>query len=325
MWDIFLNLTQFGPFIDSKRPRIAAMIALRRLALHCSDAELLDLEKSSLGQWCLQSLNSSVRELRIASGRTLAAFVLPGRTAIPNDLIRRNRQNCIALLKSASEKRQPHLTETCIMAWGQFGRVAEEDELNLILIQLLEYLGDNNTVISAFAFNELAKLADSRGVTARRLLAPYWRSLAYLATKDMVQRPQRSRVIAELVQMSVAELLLLIQTHALPWLVLDKRRDIIQKIAEARQEKEIFRVIMEDRNLGAILSLLLIQDTQDITGFAKSRLDEISPHFRSNSLQSLLQTGPVTVAMELLMAAGDADQQRKPLVCSSLIGKGDNF
>lgn len=311
---MFRGLTQLGSFIDSKRPRIAAMIAVRRLVLHCSDAELLDLETSKLGQWCLQSLNSSVRELRIASGRTLAAFVLPGRAAIPSDLIRRNRQNCIALLKSASEKRQPHLTETCIMAWGQFGRVAEEEELNLILIQLLEYLGDNNTVISAFAFNELAKLADGRGISARRLLGPYWRSLAYLATKDMVQRPQRCRVIAELVQMSVAEMLLLIQAHALPWLVLDKRRDIIQKIAEARKEKEIVKVIMDDRNLGGILSLLLIQDTPDITGFAKSRLDEISPHFQSYSLLSLLQTEPVTVAMELLMAAGDADQQRKPLV-----------
>lgn len=322
VWDSFQQVTRQNSFMESKRPRIAAMIALRRLALHCNSEQFLDLEQSSLGQWCIQSLNSSLRELRIAAGRTLIAFVrpniLPSRAAMANDLIRRNRQNSIALLKSASEKRQPHLTETCIMAWGQLGTVAQEDELNLVLVQLVDYLGDSNNMVSAFAFNELVKLAESRSTTPRRLFEPYWRSLAYLATKDMVQRPQRSRAIAELVQVSINELLLLIQTHALPWLVLDKRNDIIQKITEARQEKDTWRVVMDEMNLGAIIALLLIQDAPDIAEFAKSRLDDISPHFHSNSLLNIIGSEPVIVAMELLMAAGDADQQRKPLVCSSL-------
>lgn len=317
IWDIFQRVTRLETFMESKRPRIATMIALRRLVLHCHTAEYLDLETSALAQWCIQSLNSSLRELRIAAGRTLVAFVLPAHSSalpISSDLIQRNRQNSIALLKSASEQRQSHLTETCIMAWGQLGRVAKEDELNLILIQLLEYLGDSNNVVSAFAFNELVKLAESRATTPRRLFEPYWRSLAYLATKDMVQRPQRSRAVAELLQISVNELLVLIQTHALPWLVLDRRKDIIQKVAEARQEKELWPVLMDDMNLGAILSVLLVQDTPDVVRFAKSRLDDISPHFHSNSLLSLLQSEPVIIAMELLMAAGDADQERKPLV-----------
>jgi serine/threonine-protein kinase ATR len=319
IWDIFQRLTRLESFLESKRPRIATMIALRRLVLHCRTAERLDLETSTLAQWCIQSLNSSLRELRIAAGRTLVAFILPAdSSALPlsSDLVERNRQNSIALLKSASEQRRPYLIETCIMAWGQLGRVAKEDELNLILIQLLEYLGDSNNVVSAFAFNELVKLAESRATTPRRLFEPYWRSLAYLATKDMVQRPQRSRAVAELLQISVNELLVLIQTHALPWLVLYKRKDIIQKIAEARQERELWPVLIDDMNLGAILSILLVQETPDVIGFAKSRLDDISPHFHSNSLLSLLQSEPVIIAMELLMAAGDADLERKPLVCT---------
>jgi serine/threonine-protein kinase ATR len=44
------------------------MFALRRFALHFPNADLLDLEVSNLGQWCLKSLRSSVRELRIAAG-----------------------------------------------------------------------------------------------------------------------------------------------------------------------------------------------------------------------------------------------------------------
>lgn len=44
------------------------MFALRRFTVHFNDPEFFDLEKSPLGQWCLQSLRSSIRELRVASG-----------------------------------------------------------------------------------------------------------------------------------------------------------------------------------------------------------------------------------------------------------------
>lgn len=353
---LFTQLVRLPVLAESRRPRVAAMMALRKVILHCDDAELLNLETSGLGQWCLQSLNSSMRELRIAAGRVLATFsltrpepvsssiILPARPAEGNgakntrvnqvqglptngnphssspngssltkrqDLISRNRKNSIALLKSISDKNQPNLTETFIMAWGQLGIVVWEHELNLVLIKLLEYLGSSNNVVSAFAFNELLNLADARRVTPRRLFEPFWPNLAYMATKDMVQRPQMSRTIAELLQVSVNELLLLIQTHALPWLVLDKQKDVIQKVAEARQESEIWLPLIDPANLAATLALLLIQDTEDIAAFAKSRLDELSTHFETESLANLLQVEPVLTVMELLKAAGDSDESRK--------------
>jgi serine/threonine-protein kinase ATR len=55
-------------FQQSRRCRVIAMFALRRFALHFSNAELIDLETSRLGQWCLTSLRSSIRELRVAAG-----------------------------------------------------------------------------------------------------------------------------------------------------------------------------------------------------------------------------------------------------------------
>ena len=295
------------------------MKALDKIAVHCNDPDYLSLETSAPGQWCIQSLHSSIRELRIAAGRTLMAFVTPISSSRGTDrafleALSKNRQNAIALLKSISEKQQPHLTETNIMAWGQLGRVVIDDELNLVLIQLLEYLGDSNNVVSAFAFNELVKLSEALNTTPRRLFEPYWRSLAYIATKDMIRRPQRSRAVAELLQLTVNELLLLIQTEALPWLVLDKRKDIVQKVAEARQEKETWQIIMDSMNLAATLALLLIQDTDDIESFVKSRLGEISAHLYEQPLVDLLQSEPVLIIMELLKAAGDADQSRKASV-----------
>jgi serine/threonine-protein kinase ATR len=64
----FSKLIKLSSFLQSKRPRVVAMIGLRRLVIHSVDPELLDLETSAPGQWCLQSLQSSIRELRIAAG-----------------------------------------------------------------------------------------------------------------------------------------------------------------------------------------------------------------------------------------------------------------
>lgn len=313
---VFSKMIRLDGFLKSRRPRIVAMIALRRIILHCDDfSEFLNFETSEAAQWCLQSLNSSVRELRISAGRTLAIFLQGSRTKPSSEnLLCRNSTNAIAFLRSISENGEPQMIETCVMAWGQLGRVVVDEELNLVLIKLLEYLGSSNTMVSSFAFNELLNLAEALETTPRRLFEPFWRSLAYLATKDMIHRPQRSRAIAELLQISVSDLLLLIQTHALPWLVLDKRVDVIRKFSEARQENDIWRPLMDSSNFAAIVSLLLLQETEDPEEFTKARLDNISPHFHNLSLSYLLQSEPVLIAMELLKAAADGGEERQALV-----------
>ena len=309
---IFSQLICQRYFLESRQPRVSAMLAIRKLIYHCEDLNFVDIEVSTSAQWCLQSLNSSIRELRIAAGRSLAILMPATPTSyIDKATLGRNRKNSIALLKSASEADMPHMVESRVMAWGQIGRVVAEEELNLVLIKLLEYLGSNNSIESAVAFNELLNVAEAHRMTPRRLLEPFWDSLAYMVTKDMIQKPQRSRAIAELLQISINELLLLIQSHALPWLVLDRQKDVIQKIAEARQEKEIWNPIMDIGNLPPVLSLLMVQETEDIEAFTKSRLNDISPHFHSLPLIDLVQFEPTTLATELLKAAAEADESRK--------------
>ncbi|KAJ3496050.1 hypothetical protein NLG97_g2953 [Lecanicillium saksenae] len=316
---VFAELIRQSSFMESRRPRVAAMLALRRIILHCEDFTTLNLETSTLGQWCLQSLNSSIRELRIAAGRVLVSFMPPKATSsIDDSLLSRNRKNTITLLRSVSDNDQTHLIESRIMVWGQLGRVMPENELNLVLIKLLEYLGSSNSFEAAVAFNELLNLAESRSTTPRRLLEPYWKSLGYMATKDMVHRPQRSRAIAELLQISVNELLLLIQTHALPWLVLDKRTEVIQKFAEARQETMGWQPLMDNANLAAILSLLMIQETDNIENFVRSRLNDVGLHLHDRPIVELLQIEPVLIAIELLKAAGEADGTRKQTITEAL-------
>lgn len=64
---LFKVLVDMPSFNGLHRPRVTAMTALRRLATHSKDPAFLDLESSSVGLWCMKSLSSSNRELRIAA------------------------------------------------------------------------------------------------------------------------------------------------------------------------------------------------------------------------------------------------------------------
>ncbi len=62
------NLLQLPQMQKQRRTRVAAMLALKRILTHCGNFNHLDLATSVFGQWCLQALRSSMRDLRIAAG-----------------------------------------------------------------------------------------------------------------------------------------------------------------------------------------------------------------------------------------------------------------
>lgn len=325
------KIVRLDAFRESRRPRIIAVIGLRRMIRHCRKAELWDLEKSVLGQWCLQCLHSSQRELRIAAGRSLLEF-FKGSEAIgfDEDIARRNRVNTLAILKSLSDKDTPQLTETCIMAWAQLGQKVTDEELNLVLIQLTEYLGHTNLAVSGLAFSEMLNLATARGTTPSALFRPFWKNLAFSIVKDMVARPQLTRMMAELHQISVPDLLLLLQGDALPWLVLTKKKDVIQKIAEVRGEERAWQACLDHGNLTRILAILLTQDVPSSEGdtrprvedYAMSLLRHISSHFEEFTMVDLLRTEPMYVIYELFKLSGEGDEGRKQRVCTAGMSLG---
>ncbi|CRK27237.1 hypothetical protein BN1723_003426 [Verticillium longisporum] len=251
--------------------------------------------------------------------RTLATFVQPP-TSNNSDpsYLSRNLKTALSLLKSISEQAVTGFSETNIMAWGQLGRHVSGNELNLVLLQLLKYLGGNNSLIASCAFNEVVSIATSRQVSCSQLFEPFWGNLAFFAIKDMVARPQISRAIAELLQISVNQLLILIQRFALPWLVLLKKRDVVQKITEARREQDTYFCLMESSNNGPIMALLLIQDAPDPEEFIMSRLREFSSRFESSTIAEMMKSEAVAIILELLKAASDADEERKPRIVNAL-------
>ncbi|KAF2971363.1 hypothetical protein GQX73_g2258 [Xylaria multiplex] len=262
--EIFVCLLEIPTFSESRKPRVAAMVSLRRIAKHCNSSEFTDMEVSPAAQWCVKSIHSSQRELRIAAG------VLP------------------------------------------------DDELILVLVKLVEYLGHQSAVTSAAAFTEILQIAKHRSITPKQLFELYWNSLAYLAVRDMVTQPKLTRLLAEMQDMSLAQLLLHIQTYALPYLVLNKKKDVIQIIAGVRNETEPWQPCLDNANLGRILALLLTQETTDIQDYTMSLLRHISPHFDEFSLPDLLQIEPLITTFHILKAVADADENRKPFIRGAL-------
>lgn len=65
---ILTKLVNSKVFQASRKPRVLGMVSVKRFSVHFNDHEFVDLGVSPLGQWCLASLHSSTRELRVLGG-----------------------------------------------------------------------------------------------------------------------------------------------------------------------------------------------------------------------------------------------------------------
>lgn len=306
---IFAKLVNSQAFLESRQPRILGMIALRKYTAHFHDDSFMDLTSSPLGQWCVGSLNSSTRELRISAGRTIAGFV--SNAGSSEELIHRNREMVLELLRSISDKDQIHLQETWILAWGQIGRVLNDDGLGLVLLRLVKFLGHANPVISAVAFNEILKLAKARGTTPERLFNPFWDDVAIAAVGCLLVRPQTTQLMADILGISVTQFILLTQSSTLPHLVLAGQLDVIARITQAREDDESFRTCMEPRNFASILALLIVQDIPNVEALTTSLLRAVSPRFREMDFTDWMRTEPAVLGLRLLKLAGQAPDNAK--------------
>lgn len=128
----------------------------------------------------------------------------------------------------------------------------------------------------------------------------------------MITKPQTSILTADLLGVSVSELLLLVHRHALPWLVLQGKRDVIERIAKARRNDEIHLPIVESGNLGPVLALLFIQPVENVAAFAMAKLTEITPYFETTfEIPQLVRSELVPIALELFKLAAEGNDARK--------------
>ncbi|KAH7078025.1 hypothetical protein BKA63DRAFT_277194 [Paraphoma chrysanthemicola] len=309
-----LVITREAKFQNSPKARVLMAIAIGRVFNHIADVDYLKLETCELGQWLLGSLSRSLRELKIAAAHSLMVFL---RSDIASKRTRdRNRRSTVEFLGELAKRDIISDHETLILAYGLVARACGEMELPIILHHLIEYLGHHNALICGLAYTELDSIAATLATTTTQLLKPYWRVLGFSVIRDLINKPQKAQLLADLTEQSVRQLLILTEADTLPHLVLTKRRDIIEKIAQARKATVGEVLTQPRRNLAKVLALLLCQPVKDIESSAMETLASVEPALKegsNNRLDALINVDITGVAIEILMLAADQDESKKKL------------
>lgn len=146
-----------------------------------------------------------------------------------------------------------------------------------------------------------------------KLFAPYWRTIAVTVVQDLQRKPQIAQQMSELLALSVSDFLSMTQVHTVPFFVLTKRQDVLQRIADACGQS-IMVLCREHNNLAAILSCVLLQSSSNVESMVMNLLHAVSPEFSNVDSAELLKSEPQATAAELLRAAGEEDDMKKPKV-----------
>lgn len=146
-----------------------------------------------------------------------------------------------------------------------------------------------------------------------QLFALYWRTIAPAVVIDLLKRPQVVQQLADVLAVTVADFLSITQTYTTPFLVLTKKREVLQRIADSsnRSPKQL---CMDHSNLAAILACILMQESEDIEGMIMALFANISPEFGKIHYTDLLKAEQPLTAAELLKAATDEDDVDKQKV-----------
>ncbi|KAF2860353.1 hypothetical protein K470DRAFT_74713 [Piedraia hortae CBS 480.64] len=296
----------------SKRARVLAMFAIQGWVSAATSEAELDLSKSDFGDHCLKSLQSSLRELRIAAGQCLPMFLGEN---VPAELRIKNRQTALIYLRKLSNETPASMQETLIGTWGHVARVCGQSELNLVLLRLVDYLGHPNVVACAAAFDEVEKIANARKSSIMDLFRPFWSTVAVAAVRDLKSCPQKIQNLCDLLRVEVNAFLVMTQYYTVPDLVLNKKRDILQRIAEARGKKESVRdvCLQPISNLAATLACLFFQPVGEVEKAALQCLVHVAPEFAGVDLASIVKIDSVLTSCEMLKRSGDAPVNEKQM------------
>ncbi|KAE8133779.1 hypothetical protein BDV38DRAFT_274097 [Aspergillus pseudotamarii] len=191
-------------------------------------------------------------------------------------------------------------------------RLSNDEELNIILLRLVEYLGHPNPFVCAVAYTEISKLAQRLSVTAAGLFRPFWRTLSVTIMKNFQSRPYMAEHLCDLLGMKVDDFLRLTELYVLPHLVLTRKRDIIARIgATYKDAKTPFDICSEKNNLAAILAFLLSQASPNPQDMAMSALSEIDTAFEGRTLAELVRIEPILIACHLFKGLGDSGDEKR--------------
>jgi serine/threonine-protein kinase ATR len=151
------------------------------------------------------------------------------------------------------------------------------------------------------------------------MFAPFWRSIAPVVVKDILNCPQRAQHLSDLLALrgGVDELLVLTQSYTVPFLVLTKKHNVLQRMVQTCYGTEnVEQLIIEPKkNLTCVLSQLLLESGKTEHN-ASILLQEAAPNLKGKFVD-LVKLDPISPFCEILKAADEEKEKvRFPLPSS---------
>lgn len=290
--------------------RVAALDAYRRVLNHIHSTSRLNITTSIAGKFALRMLRSASRDARLRAAMLLQTFM----RNMPDDTASTNRTNRIVILEYLQTlwtSGKLISQEAVIIALVSAAEVVGDDELNIILLRLIEYLGHPNAFISSLVASELLQLSQTLHTNMQGLLRPFWRTISVVIVKSLSARPVVAQQLSELLGMQVSGLLQIVEEHALPYLVANSELDVIGRIAlSSNSPMTAFEICVKQANLPKILAFLLAQGLPDPENTIMKLLVSAAEEFGEQDLASWLNLNPSKVAFELLKLTVDAGRGR---------------
>lgn len=293
------------------RVRAAVLEVHRRILIHKSPSECLDVASSPTGQFCLAELRSSVRDHRLRALRLLQLFVI-GESNHQSSIIRINRQAILEVLKSMWETDQEVNQETAVMGLARIAAVSSDEELNAILLQLVGYLGHMNAYITSLIAVELVQLAQAMHTNLQGLFRPFWRTLSVVIAKHLEPRPAVAQLVCELLGMNITGLLHLIEDGAVPYLVVSDQLHILLSLSGSNGTPiEAIELCMRSMVSSKVYALLLAQNYTEPEKQILHLLGKVSSNFPERDLTYWLSIDTSRIACELLKIVSDGSSGKK--------------
>ena len=295
----------------STTSRLAALEAYRRVLNHVQSSVRLDVTSSKGGRFALQMLRSATRDTRIRAALLLRTLV----RGVWDDTFSTTRKNRIAVLEYLHTLWQSGrlvAQEAVVTTLFRIAEVVGDEELNIILLRLVEYLGHPNAYISGLVSAQFVQLAQVLQISMSSLFRPFWRTISIVVIKNLNSRPAIAQQLCDLLGMDITGLLQLIEEDVVPYLVLTGQTEVISRIAATSNSPlNAFELCAKPNTLPRVLAALLAEDYDDPEETIIKILDRISTDFGDRDLAAWLSIDHSKIACELLKLAGDTGHAKE--------------
>ncbi|KAK6347753.1 serine/threonine-protein kinase M1 [Orbilia javanica] len=316
---IFATIQKSDGFLHSSNVRVSGMQAMRKLVKHEPAVLNGHFTSHPFGQWCLQALRSSNRDLRMLAVMTLPHFPIFGNH---DESSVAERTACLLKVREISSVSDDTIQETCITAWGRISRILEGDDLHLALGLLLGYLGHSNTYLAAVAYNEIESVAQAKNLSMSTLLGQFWRDLSVMVVSLLKTKPQVIQSVSTLLGIPTQEFLSNTISYTLPHMVLNRKLDILENLVLAYNSckkgemESAFQVCMH--HITPILGLILVQRHDDIEDHTMSLLRHADPTFQRLDFAELIKADPIAIMAETIRCYAVLNSEAKQTAQKSI-------